>query len=31
MYNNPASDTQLIIPMPKKMPVPINGVNGLRI
>ena len=31
MYNNPASNTQLIIPMPKKMPVPINGVNGLRI
>lgn len=31
MYNNPASDTQLIIPMPKKMLVPINGVNGLRI
>ncbi|WP_125153234.1 chitinase N-terminal domain-containing protein [Clostridium rectalis] len=31
MYNNPASDTQLIIPIPKKMPVPINGVNGLRI
>ncbi len=31
MYNNPSSSTQLIIPMPKKMPVPINGVNGLRI
>lgn len=31
MYDNPASDTQLIIPLPKKMPVPINGVDGLRI
>ncbi|KAJ49258.1 hypothetical protein BD780_002556 [Clostridium tetanomorphum] len=31
MYDNPASSTQLIIPMPKKMPIPINGVDGLRI
>ncbi|WMJ81712.1 chitinase N-terminal domain-containing protein [Clostridium sp. MB40-C1] len=31
MYDNPASSTQLIIPLPKKMPVPVNGVDGLRI
>ncbi|MCY6959893.1 chitinase N-terminal domain-containing protein [Clostridium brassicae] len=31
MYDNPASSTQLVLPLPKKMPVPVNGVDGLRI
>lgn len=31
MYNNPAHKTQIQLGLPQKMPVPVNGVNGLRI
>ena len=31
MYTNPAHPTQIQLGLPNSMPVPINGVNGLKI
>ncbi|MGL4772262.1 MAG: chitinase N-terminal domain-containing protein [Clostridium sp.] len=31
MYSKPAHNTQMQLGLPEKMPVPVNGVNGLRI